>query len=189
MVAAATLATTLDRVADWVRTEVAEQLEYLVPPDDGAVEGIEVIWAHPSVFQMFVPAVERLQSGELQTPSIAVQFMGGNDSIDDANKNDREIRIRLLLTIWAPGHYEDDGRFVRDWEGWRDLFNGLGVISNAVNTAETIAGCTLDRSVGIDYGLFDIKNEIPDLYPYWMGKVDFRLRRAPHANERFTDLL
>ena len=182
--AASELAATLDGIAAWVETNIARELEYLVPPVDGAVDSIELEWAHPTVFQLFVPSVERLQAGEHQAPNIAVQLMGGADDIKDA----RELTMRLMLTVWAPGIFED-GRFTRSSEGWRDLFNGLGVMVSAIENAETIAGCAVDRSYGVQYGMYETEREIPDLYPFWMGRVDFRLRRAPQANKRFMDLL
>lgn len=182
--AAQTLAATLDGVAKWVEETVAEELEYLVPPDSGAVDGVSIESAHPSVFQAFVPSVERLPDGAHQAPSIAVQLLGGNDQ----SRSDRELSIRLALTIWAPGHF-DDGVFVRDSDGWRDLFNGLGAIAGAVESADTIAGCAVDMTAGVKFGFYEIDKEIPDLYPYWIGKVDFTLRRAPQASKRFLDML
>ena len=171
--AASELAATLDGVAAWVASEIACDLEYIVPPDDGAVDAAEIEYAHPTVFQMFVPSVERLKPGEHQAPNIAVQLMGGIDDIKDT----RELTIRLMLTIWAPGRFED-GKFVRDSDGWRDLFNGLGAMASAV-----------DRTYGVQYGMYESNKEIPDLYPFWMGRVDFRLRRAAQANKRFLDML
>ena len=181
---AQTLAATLEGVAAWVESTIAAELQYLVPPSDGAVESIDLEWANPSVFQAFIPSVERLHDGEHQSPSIAVQLLGGEDGL----KNNRELNIRLVLSIWSPGHF-DDGKFIRDSDGWRDLFNGLGTIAGAIESAETIAGCSVDMSDGVRYGFFEIDKEIPDLYPYWMGKVDFKLKRAPQANKRFQDML
>ena len=197
---AQTLAATLDGVKAWVESAIAPQLEYLVPPDDGAVDNIDLVWAHPSVYQSFVPSVERLKGGMHQAPSICVRFLGGHD----AKHNTREITIRLLLTIWSPGHFiseqpepndqdepvpPEPATFVRDSDGWRDLFNGLGVIADAIETAEVIANCSVDMNEGVHYGFYEIDNEIPDMYPYWMGQVDFRLLRAPQANKRFNDML
>ena len=133
---------------------------------------------------LFVPGVERLKQGERQAPSIAVQFLGGLDSMHST----REITIELLLSIWSPGHFID-GAFVRDSDGWRDLFNGLGVIAEKVESAEIIAGCAVDMKTGVRFGLYEIKDEIPDMYPYWLGKVDFKLLRAPQASKRFQDML
>ena len=183
--AAQTLTATLDGVAAWVEETIAPELEYLVPPSDGAVDGITPEWDNPSVFQAFVPSVERLPEGAHQAPSIAVQLLNGNDEI----KGVRELSVRLVLTIWSPGHFEEDGAFVRDSEGWRELFSGLGVIAGLVEAAETIADCAVVLSDGVQFGFLEIDKEIPDLYPFWMGKVDFKLRRAPHANKRFQDML
>lgn len=185
MVAAQMLTATLDGVAAWVEDHIAPDLEYLVPPADGAVEGIEVERAHPYVFKSLVPPAERMPEGKSHAPSIAVQFSGGNDVL---TKNSREIAIRLVLTIWAPGHFEE-GQFVRDNEGWRSLLNGLGVMVSAVESAETIAGSTVDLETGVKFGFYEIEKEIPDLYPYWMGTVDFKLLRAPHSNKRFRNML
>ena len=184
MMAASELAAVLDGVAAWVESEIAGDLEYIVPTDDGALDAAEIEYAHPTVFQMFVPSVERLKPGEHQAPNIAVQLMNGVDDIKDT----RELTIRLMLTIWAPGRFED-GKFVRDSDGWRDLYNGLGVMVSAVENAETIAGCAVDRTYGVQYGMYESNKEIPDLYPFWMGRVDFRVRRATQANKRFQDML
>lgn len=182
--AAQTLTATLDKVAAWVEAAIAPELRYLVPPDDSAVGDIDPTWDHPSVFIAFVPPVERLPDGAHQAPSIAVQPLNGQDGL----KNSREITIRLVLTIWAPGRFED-GKFSRDSDGWRDLFNGLGIIAGAVESADTVADCSVDMSAGVQYGFYEIDKEIPDLYPYWMGKVDFKLRRGTHLSKRFEDLL
>mgnify|MGYP007056205481 CR=1 FL=1 len=184
MNAAGTLTATLDEIASWVESEIAANLEYLVPPDEGAVEDIELTWSNPSVFSSFVPSVERLPEGSNQSPSILVQLLGGEDSLSE----DRELRIRLLLTIWSPGHFVD-GSIIRSNDGWRDLFNGLSAIVTAVESAETIAGCAVKRDNGVRYGFYEIDRQIPDMYPYWMGQVDFELRRLPHANKRFNTLL
>ena len=202
MIGGQTLATTLDNVAAWVESTIAPKLVYLVPPDDGAVDEIEVVLDHPSVFMLFVSSVERLMDGEHQAPSIAVRFLNGLD----AKQSTRKIKLELLLTIWAPGHFyppkpegeteEPEGEepaqppvFVRSADGWRDLFNGLGIIADAIETAETIAGCAIDMNTGVEYGLYEIDGEIPDMFPYWIGKVDFTLIRAPQANKRFQDML
>ena len=42
---------------------------------------------------------------------------------------------------------------------------------------------------GVRYGFYEIEREIPDLYPFWMGKVEFKLMRAPQASKRFQDML
>ncbi|MBQ9003986.1 MAG: hypothetical protein IJ087_19245 [Eggerthellaceae bacterium] len=182
--AAQNLTATLDKIAAWVDSAIAPELEYLVPPDEGAVDEIDLEWAHPTVSQAFTPPVERLQDGERQAPSIAVQLTGGADGL----RIDRELTIRLLLTIWSPGHFAD-GRFMRDSDGWRDLFNGLGTMVAAVENAETIAACSVDMASGVEFGFYEIDKEIPDLYPYWIGRVDFKLRRSPQANKRFEALL
>ncbi|MBQ9000261.1 MAG: hypothetical protein IJ087_00210 [Eggerthellaceae bacterium] len=179
-----TISKTLDDVAAWVASEIAPKLEYLVPPDDGSVGGFEVETAHPVVYQSFVPGKERLTQGQLQAPSIAVQLLGGSD----ASSGNRTLNVRLVLTIWAPGHYDADG-FHRDQDGWRDLHNGLDAMAVAVGSAEVIAGCAVNLSRGVQFGYFDIEGEIPDLYPYWMGKVDFELTGAYPANKRFENLL
>lgn len=182
--AAQTLTETLDGVAAWVETAIAADLWYLVPPEDGAVDDIDLEWASPSVFQAFVPSIERMPDGAHQAPSIAVQLVEGNDGPRDS----RVITIKLVLTIWSPGHFQDD-QFIRGSDGWRDLFNGLGAIVGAVESAETIAGCAVDMKEGVRYGFYEIEREIPDLYPFWMGKVEFKLMRAPQASKRFQDML
>ena len=182
--AAQTLTATLDKVAEWVERTVAPKLKYLVPPDDSAVVDIEPRWDNPSVFQAFVPPVERLPDGAHQAPSIAVQLINGLDGL----KNSRELAIRIVLTIWAPGQFVN-GEFTRDSDGWRDLFNGLGVIAGAVESADTIADCAVDLTAGVQFGFYEIDKEIPDLYPYWMGKVDFKLRRGTHLSKRFEGML
>ena len=181
---ARTISTTLDGVEALVAAEIAPKLEYLVPPDDGSVDVLEVETAHPTVYQSFVPGRERLERGQLQAPSIAVQLLGGDDSASGS----RTLNMRLVLTIWAPGHYDADG-FHRDQDGWRDLHNGLDAMAVAVGSAEVIAGCTVALARGVRFGYFDIDGEIPDLYPYWMGKVDFELAGAYPANKRFENLL
>jgi len=181
---ARTLMASLADVAEWVAEEVAPRLEYLVPPESGDFDASGVETAHPSVYQSFVPGKERLEDGEHQHPSIAVQLLGGIDGLSGS----RTLNVRLVLTIWAPGHYDEDG-FHRDRDGWRDLYNGLDAVAAAVGSAEGIAGYAVDMRSGVRYGFLDIDGEIPDLYPYWMGKVDFDLVASAPANKRFENLL
>lgn len=177
-------AQTISEVVDWVAAKVAPRLEYLVPVDDGAVDRIATERANPTVFPLFVPSAERLSESQHQAPSIAVQLLGGSDALDSA----RSFNIRLVLTVWSPGRFEGDG-FVRSLDGWRELFNGLDVIARAVESAESIAGCAVDLKTGVSYGLMEFDNEIPDLYPYWMGRVDFTLACGIPLNKRFNDML
>lgn len=179
-----TIPSIMDDLTAWVAGEIAPGLEFLVPPEDAGEHAGEVATASPAVYQAFVPGEQRLAEGEHQAPSIAVQLLGGADSQADLRKLD----VRLLLIVWAPGHFGEGG-FTRDRDGWRDLYNGLEAMSRAVESAETVAGCAVDHASGVRFGFYDIDGEIPDQYPYWVGKVDFALVCAPPATSRFENLL
>lgn len=182
---ARTITATVDDLVSFVQTEIAPLLEFNVPPMGGAVEGATITRDHPSVYPFYIPAEERLADGQHQSPSIAVQVNDGTDELRES----RVLNVRLVLMIWAPGEWDDDGTFTRTMNGWRDLFNGLDKIVKAIETAGTVAECMVDIDSGIRYGFLDIDGEIPDLYPFWFGKVDFRLLCGAPANKRFIGML
>ena len=179
-----TIETTLDDLQAWVEAAIAPELEYLVPPDDGRVDDFEAVTGNPTVYQSFVPGKERLHEGDMQAPAIAVQLVSGSNRASSR----RTLSVRLMLVIWSPGHFDADG-YHRDNDGWRDLYNGLDAMVTAIEEAEVIAGCTVDHNRGIQYGYLDIDGEIPDLYPYWIGRVDFDLLGATPGSKRFNEYL
>ncbi|MBQ9000545.1 MAG: hypothetical protein IJ087_01675 [Eggerthellaceae bacterium] len=182
---ARTITATVNDLVSFVQAEIAPMLEFNVPPNGGAVEGAAIERDHPTVYPFYIPSEERLADGQHQSPSIAVQVSDGTDGLRES----RAFNVRLVLMIWAPGEWADDGAFTRTMDGWRELFNGLDTIVKAIETADTVAECTVDLESGIRYGFLDVDGEIPDLYPFWFGKVDFRLLCGAPSNKRFVDML
>ena len=183
---AATITRTFDLLVGWVRDEIAPKLDYLLPSDGHEVEGQELTYVHPAVYPNFVPTEDRVEEGSHRFPFIAVQLMNGKDGIGSS----RSLSIRLVLGIWAPGHF-NNGEFADSTDGWRDLFNGLDAIVSAVQEAETVAGARLNTETGVSYGFFgDEDGVIIDQYPYFMGRVDFTLEcGAQPGSKRFGNLL
>lgn len=182
---ARTITATVDDLVRFVQKKIAPKLEYNVPPQGGAIEGVTIERDHPTVFPFYIPSEDRLTDGQHQSPSIAVQVHEGADE----RRGSRVFNVRLVLMIWAPGEWDDDGAFTRTMDGWRELFNGLDKIVKEIETAETIAECDVDYESGIRYGFLDIDGEIPDLHPFWFGRVDFRLVCGAPANKRFIGML
>ena len=179
---AATITGTFDGVVEWVEQTVAPDLVYLTPADGYTLEGYSVDWVHPRVYPNFVPTDSLVDEGT-RFASIAVQLITGKDVRDTRGRNGRPV-----LCSWMPGHFEV-GFGTPSMDGWRDTMNGLDVISNLVRSAETIAGARLDADKGVSYGFLDQDGEAIDLYPFFMGRVDFTVEVGTPANKRFEKLL
>lgn len=182
---AMTTAESYGLLVEWVRDKIAAGLSYLVPPDDGRVEGYVPSYASPTVFEQFVPSAERLADGEAPVPSIVVQSLKSGDRRDGT----RAESIRLVLIIWAPGnvHAEGDG-LTRDMGGWRDLMNGLEAMREALLDAEDIGGRALEwpkNGDAVTVGPLDEDGVVEDTWPFWRGKCEFSLMSGHPEAPRF----
>lgn len=173
-------ATFIDRLARWVADEVAPALD-LYAPVEGDLDGNMPERIHPSVHVAFVPP-EGMLAGDRTAPSITVLPTETIEGVGLA----RRTTVALYLTLWNPGHWDADGNFTASMDGWRDVANAMDVVVDKVMSAETIAGRSVDYTVGITHGLMNREKEIPSFYPFWLARVTFVLQGGAPLKSRKT---
>lgn len=207
-----TLLESIDRITEWVQSEICDKIELKIPDDYRNDASYPVEYIHPAAFPLYVPGKERLAPNvRAPYPSVCVQLMEGSD---DLLKKSRLLQIRLCLCCWNPGTHGDeifhprtnaaalagrsyfresagvDQAYRRNSDGWRDVFNLADLVLQEVEGTEYIAGHRLAKESPIKYGLFTEDGAIWDYYPYWHSWVSFSLEagivaRVPKAYEDF----
>lgn len=208
-----TLVDSIDRVVEWLNTNVCGQISLKVPDDYRNDTSYDVEFVNPAAFPLYVPGKDRLPpSIPAPIPSVCVQLMEGND---DLRAKKRQLQIRLCLACWNPGehggevhhpkpnasalggysYYRATGEaaqtYVRNMEGWRDSFNFADLVLRELEGAEYIAGHRLVKEAGIKFGLFTEDGNIWDYYPYWHNWISITLEAGvvTRVPEAYKDLL
>jgi len=189
-----TIVKILDDVTAWARQNICSQISLKVPPKgtEPNDEAYTYKTANPVAFTMYVPTEDKLPKGIPSAfPSLCVRFMEGENHLA---KNTGTIGIQLLLSVWSPGTYGPDsfvsspndpfqwlvhpdakGKFERNGDGWRDVWNFTDIAVRAVESTAHISGYEIDRSVPVKYGPLTEQEAIPDFYPFWFTWVTFQL--------------
>lgn len=208
-----TLVQSIDKVVDWLNREVCSLITLKVPDDYRNDKGYDVEYTNPAAFPLFVPGKERIPpSVPAPIPSVCVQLMEGSD---DLLKKQRQLQIRLCLACWNPGEHgrelliprknpaalggisyfhpagEAAETYVRNMEGWRDLYNFADLTLRQLEGTEYIEGHRLVKEAGIKYGPFTEDGNIWDYYPYWHHWITFTLEAGVVARtpETYENLL
>lgn len=192
-----TLVQSIDRVVDWLRENVCNQITLKVPNDEQNGDKYTVQFVNPAAFPLYVPGKDRLPpSVPAPIPSVCVQLTEGSD---DLLKKKRQLNVRLCLACWNPGkhgteilyprknenelsgysYYNAAGEaaqtYARNMDGWRDSFNFADLVLREVEGTEYIAGLRLMKESGIKFGVFTEDGNIWDYYPYWHCWITFSL--------------
>lgn len=184
----------LDDVTAWARQNICTKIALKVPPKgtEPNDQDYEYTTANPVAFTMYVPTEDKLPQGVPSAfPSLCVRFMEGENNLA---QNKGTIGIQLLLSVWSPGTYAQDGlvanpddpfqwqaqkdtevKFTRNGEGWRDIWNFTDIAVRAVESTAHISGYEIDRSVPVKFGPLTEQEAIPDFYPFWFTWVTFQL--------------
>lgn len=208
-----TLVESIDKVVEWLRDSVCNQITLKLPDDYKNDKSYDVEFVNPAAFPLYVPGKDRLPpSVPAPIPSVCVQFMEGSD---DLLKKKRQLQIRLCLACWNPGEhggevwqarknadalggysfYHTTGdaakTYARNMEGWRDSFNFADLVLSKVEGTEYIAGLRLVKESGVKFGLFTEEGNIWDYYPYWHNWITFTLEAGVVAKppEAYKNLL
>lgn len=196
----------LDKVTDWVRSEICPKIELKCPPvDDKAPDdaGYDYKRINPAAFTCFIPTREKLPPAVLSPiPSVCVRLIDGED---DVRGQQGSARIQLVFSAWNPGVHgadmilpntkdamhphrwtgqEADDYFRRAGDGWRDVWNMVDVALREIESAAAIYSFPIDRSVPIKYGPLTEQDSIPDYYPLWFAWVSFSLIYSTPRNIR-----
>lgn len=198
----------IEDLTTWVQENICDKVKLKLPNDNSI--GPEVEYTTPAAFALFVPAKDRLPPNvRAPIPSVCVQVMEAKDKMVDHR---RTMKIRLCLACWNPGtqsgeifvsHDNADAllgksftkgatepSYVRNLDGWRDLWNFIDVALREVENAEFFAGVRLVKEQDIEYGPFVEEGAIWDYYPYWNGWISFVVESGLVQNPKsYQDLL
>lgn len=207
------LVQSIDKVVEWLRDSVCNQITLKLPDDYKNDTGYDVEYVNPAAFPLYVPGKDRLPpSVPAPIPSVCVQLMEGSD---DLLQKKRQLQIRLCLACWNPGEHggevlharpnadalggysyycvtgEATQTYARNMEGWRDSFNFADLVLRELEGTEYIAGHRLVKESGIKFGLFTEEGNIWDYYPYWHNWISFTLETGVVAKtpEKYEYLL
>lgn len=200
----------IDTVAEWARVNICDHIQLKQPPEDleAPVDGdYEYTVVNPAVFPMYVPTADKLPPNvHSPFPNLLVRFMKGQHDVAGRNGY---VDVQFCFSAWNPGQHNEDvfypngdgtyrrgsprplGRtnFVRDGEGWRDVWNFVDIALRAVESTTRIGEYSIDTATPIDFGPLTEKEAIPDFYPMWFAwmtfRVTFPLRRNVEEYENF----
>ena len=192
-----TLVESIDRIVAWLKRDVCSEITLKVTDDYRNDSAYDYQTVNPAAFPLYVPGKERLPpSIAAPIPSICAQLMEGND---DLTTHKRELQFRLCLACWNPGEHgaerliptadpaatggvryfhptgEEAKAYVRNSDGWRDVFNMLDMTLRSLEGTEFIEGHRLMKERGIKYGVFTEDGNVVDYYPYWLNWITFTL--------------
>lgn len=198
----------LDDVTEWARKNICTKIELKVPPKDTEPSDGDYDYktANPVAFTMYVPTEDKLpKTIPAAFPSLCVRFMVGSD---DLSSKSGTIGIQFLLSAWNPGTHPSDlcaeanngppkwkgapdteAVFERNGEGWRDIWNFVGIALNAVESTSTISGYEIDPAVPVKFGPLTEQESIPDFYPFWFAWVTFQLKYPLLRNTDYQQFL
>jgi len=167
----------LDAVCDFLEKEIAPKFK-LKTVD---IHGSETK-RHPQI----------IRSGWALPKSI-----DGNDSSDEiypcliprirklsniANARESVVVLRIMVGIYDPGVYTEDGKFVDDGSGFRDFWNLIETVRQELFTRHT-----LDNKFRIHDDFFESELIEGNVYPYWEGYCDTKwdvIYPLPHLGEK-----
>ena len=176
----------LDDVTAWAQQNICAKIELKVPPKATEPNDDEYRYetANPTAFTMYVPPEDKLPKHVPSAfPSLCVRFMHSEDDLSNMRGS---VGIQMMLSAWSPGKHGTE--FERNGEGWRDIWNFTDIAVQAVESATSICGYEIDRSVPVRFGPLAEQEAISDFYPFWFTWVTFQLtyplmRNIEHTNE------
>ena len=175
----------LDKIKNWLETEICSQFKFKQADDDNVDATYPYELVNPNVFILYVPPKE-LIGEKNRVPSICLQFEEGNESLSATSG---VLNLRLQFSIFNPGEH-NFGEFKRDTEGWRDVWNFIDYIMERLRSTELIDGIRIIKENGIKYGPISDQGQIPNFYPYYFAWVSFSVEYGiPTSKAQIRNLL
>lgn len=178
----------IDIISDFLKNNVCNELKYLLPDKKDAREYIPKM-VSPQVFQFYEPDKERVPPGiEYTCPSVVVQLQKRSDNVKTGVS---QFDIQLSFTTWRLGQYitqnnvsleditqneegvdiafvgNNESSFVRNEEGWRDVYHFLETTKDAIVKVGKIKDLKLKLDENINSGPFTQDGALIDHYPYY----------------------
>ena len=191
----------IDTLTDWARGNICEKIKLKVPPlpDEPEDAGYEYKLANPAAFGMYVPTQEKLPPNvHAPLPALCVNFSKGEEN---TATGEGSLNVQFSFSVWDTGLHgkdifkpegggtfkqwsgaEAESFFKRNGEGWRDAWNFVDIALRALGSVSSIGGYTIDRATPFEYGPHTEQEAIPDLYPFWLAWVSFRIKYPLRRN-------
>lgn len=197
---------TLDVVAEWIKKEVCRGWKLKAPTKSEQTDRYDYQLMEPNVYALYEPTnSDRPPSKKPLVPAICIQLVNGSDAIVEGR---RSYKIRLSFSTYQPGihdadvfypkHTKDGTRVYRrgrkktfqySEDGWRDLWNLIDRTIRKIEDANAIGTLALDKPQGISFGVFSYQDEMPDLYPFWLGWVELTITEQFSRNNGYSQFL
>lgn len=183
-------------VADWLEREVCPKIELKVPAKKEQTDKYDYKLTHPSVSRMFSTVFSNKDYANT-APGILVQFMSGDDM---PLKGSRDVRFRLILTVWSTGTHAGDyidkddqtPSFESNDEGWNDAFNFMDLVLRELKNTEYIGdSLRVKTEDGFKFGPYKEGATVLEFYPYYVCEIEFSCEsaQAPPIKPYVEDLL
>ena len=167
----------IDNLTNWVQLNLCDDVELLKPSKSNMSNDYSIV--KPKAFALYVPPQDQLPPDiDYQIPSICLQLKEGSDNLT----NDvRSLDFRLAFSTYRPGHFVESEKengdkeiaFVRDADGWEDLWLWVSRSVNKIQTKMYIEGVRVDRNTPVKFGHFQIDDNMVEAYPMWYAWVEF----------------
>lgn len=193
------IVTAIDKIRDWVESEICSQVQLKAPDNDVVDEDYAYKLVHPAAFSMFTPTEDKLPEGvETSIPSVTIRITDGEDL---PAKGSREMKVTLLFAAWSPGlhagdyleavQYERDDNgvlrqitsvkkyppnakvFDMDAEGWRDAWNFVDTAVRIIENVEYLGGYRFMKERGLKFAPVASQEATPEYWPFWFANVEF----------------
>lgn len=180
----------LNRIRDWLQTEVCDHVELKVPDEEERTEGYDYELVKPTAFVLFTPSKDRLPPNvRAPVPSVCVRIAEGEHRPMDGRNT---MRLVLNFCTWNPGLHRRDNfipiegsgmkgynvsataEYQRSVDGWQDVYSFIDRTLRAIENAEYIAGLRVVTEDGIKYGM--ATESLDEFYPYWPAWIEFSVQ-------------
>ena len=198
----------IEIVREWLAANVCPLVQLKLPDDNATDASYPYKLVNPAAFSLFIPSKDRTPPKiAAPIPSVCVQIVQGKD---DMIASTRGIKIRLCFAAWDPGYHGPDifkptgdgsgsyiqwndeeakALFLKNGEGWRDVWNFVDTPLREIEDAEYINGLRLVKEDGITFGLFTEQDAVPDFYPFWYAWVELTVSEILTRNHKAYDHL
>lgn len=198
----------IEIVREWLAANVCPLVQLKLPDDNATDASYPYKLVNPAAFSLFIPSKDRTPPKiAAPIPSVCVQIVQGKD---DMIASTRGIKIRLCFAAWDPGYHGPDifkptgdgsgsyiqwndeeakAIFLKNGEGWRDVWNFVDTALREIEDAEYINGLRLVKEDGITFGLFTEQDAVPDFYPFWYAWVELTVSEILTRNHKAYDHL
>ena len=198
----------IEIVKEWLAANVCPLVQLKLPDDNATDASYPYKLVNPAAFSLFIPSKDRTPPKiAAPIPSVCVQIVQGKD---DMIASTRGIKIRLCFAAWDPGYHGPDifkptgdgsgsyiqwndeeakALFLKNGEGWRDVWNFVDTALREIEDAEYINGLRLVKEDGITFGLFTEQDAVPDFYPFWYAWVELTVSEILTRNHKAYDHL